>query len=363
MYQTVAYENLAGNYILIDVRSPGEHNYATIPGAVSLPIFDDKERIRIGHVYVNESIEKAKVIGISAVAQRLPYIYERILDLNKEYDKLVFFCAKGGMRSASLVALMVELGIKAIKLKEGYKGYRAFINEQLPELNKKLKYIVIHGKTGTGKTQILEKLKNAGYDVLDLEKAANHRGSLLGSVGLGKENSQKQFESLIYESLKKAKSSWIFVEGESKRIGNSIIPQYIFESMVQGTHLLVEAPLALRASILIEEYTQNPNFQDEIISAIESMTKYIGEKQGKKYSDLVRLGDFQGAAMELMVKYYDPMYSKEFNNYHFDQVFQLESVNSGSDIIEKWFENWHAKTMRKSFEAEAKTQEVLYEMA
>ena len=350
MYQTVAYKNLAGDYILIDVRSPGEHEYATIPGAISLPIFDDEQRSRIGQVYVNESIEKAKQIGVSAVAQRLPYIYERILGLNKDYDKLVFFCAKGGMRSASLVALMVELGVKAVKLKEGYKGYRAFINEQLPQLNKKLRYIVIHGKTGTGKTRILEKLMDAGYDVLDLEKAANHRGSLLGSVGLGKENSQKLFESLVYESLKKAKNSWIFVEGESKRIGNSIIPQYIFESMVQGTHLLVEAPLALRAETLIKDYTASLNFQDEIISAIENMEKYIGEKQVKRYSDLVRLGDFKEAAMELMVKYYDPMYSKEFNNYHFDLIFTLESVGRGSDVIEKWFADWRSEKTRESLE-------------
>lgn len=340
MYQTIAYENLKGRFLLIDVRSPGEHSNATIPGAVNLAIFDDDQRSRIGQVYVNESIEKAKKIGVQAVAERLPLLYEKIVAWNKDYDKLVFFCAKGGMRSASLVALMVELGIKACKLKDGYKGYRAFINTRLPLVNKPIQYVVLHGKTGTGKTRLLEELRDKGYNVLDLEKAANHRGSLLGGVGLGRESSQKQFESLVYDSLNQMKGIWVFVEGESKRIGNIIIPQYIFESMVAGTHLLVDASLEFRAEELIKEYTQTENFKDELISAIENMTKYIGEKQVRKYCDFVEEGDYQQAAIELMVKYYDPMYSNELKKHHFALTVQIESIKSGSLIIEKWFEQW-----------------------
>lgn len=337
MYQTVAYENLKGNYILIDVRSPGEHQNATIPGAFSLPIFDDEERSRIGHVYVNESVEKAKRIGIEAVSARLPMLFSQILEWNQQYDQLVFFCAKGGMRSASVVALMVELGIKACKLKDGYKGYRAFINARLPEVNESINYIVLHGKTGTGKTRILNKLKELGYDVLDLEATANHRGSLLGGVGLGQERSQKQFESLIYESLIQAKSSHVFVEGESKRIGNMIIPHYIFETMKKGSHLLVSASLDFRADALIQDYIQDKNSTEELKAAIESLSKYIGEKPVEKYVDLINAGDYKSVATELMVAYYDPMYANEFNKYDYDLVFEIDSVEVGVRKMIDWF--------------------------
>ena len=340
MYQTVAYENLRGNYLLIDVRSPGEYDYATIPGAVSLPIFDDEQRSRIGQVYVNESVEKAKKIGIQAVSERLPHLYEQIADWNKTYDKLVFFCAKGGMRSASLTALMVELGISAIKLKDGYKGYRALINARLPEVNKGIRYIVLHGKTGTGKTRLLHELKERGFPTLDLEQAANHRGSLLGSVGLGAENSQKQFESLVYESLSLLQNAFVFVEGESKRIGKIIIPHYIFESMNQGTHLLIDASLTFRTEALIEEYTTAPDFKSEMSKSIEKMVKYIGDKKAKLYCDLIEHEDYEKAAMDLMVNYYDPLYENEFDKHEFNQTFQIDNVVQGAKAIEAWFKKW-----------------------
>ncbi len=50
-------------------------------------------------------------------------------------------------------------------------------------------------------------------DILDLEGCANHRGSILGGVGLGEQNTQKMFESLVYESLKNRKTNLLFIEG------------------------------------------------------------------------------------------------------------------------------------------------------
>ena len=138
MFKTIEYKNLDGNFILVDVRSPGEFNEATIPGAINIPIFDDEDRKIIGTVFVNESVEKAKKLGVEAVSKRLPGIYEKISELDKSYDKLVFFCAKGGMRSSSICSLMNSLGISAFRIKGGYKGYREFINEELPIANKNI---------------------------------------------------------------------------------------------------------------------------------------------------------------------------------------------------------------------------------
>ena len=208
MIKAIEYSQIDQNcindkYVLIDVRSPGEFKTATIPGAVNVCLFNDEERKVIGTVYVQESVEKAKKLGIEAASKNLPIIYEKINQLEKEYKKLIFFCARGGMRSSAIVSLLASLGVNALKLRGGYKGYRGYINEELPKLIKKINFIVIHGNTGTGKTDILKQLSQRGYDILDLEGAANHRGSLLGSVGLGCENSQKQFEKSCISQLEK----------------------------------------------------------------------------------------------------------------------------------------------------------------
>lgn len=326
-------------YIIIDVRSPREFSEATIPGARNIPLFDDKEREQIGYVYVNESVEKAKCIGVEAVSKKLPYIYDEILLLNKPHKKLIFFCAKGGMRSGSISSLINSLGVNTCKLKGGYKGYREFINRKLPLINEDIKYIVIHGKTGTGKTKILEKLKDIGFNVLDLESAANHRGSLLGSVGLGAPSSQKMFETLIYEQLKDRKGSYVFVEGESKRIGKTIIPDYIFSAMRDGYHIYIDGSISFRTENLISDYTMSPNANIEIIEALENMKKYINEKNIEKYKDMINNKEYIKVSEELMLKYYDPMYKNSSKSHHFEAFIDIKSIDDGVNKLKKWFED------------------------
>jgi tRNA 2-selenouridine synthase len=324
--------------IIIDVRSPKEYSEATIPGAISLPLFTDEEREVIGTVYVNESVDKAKRLGIEAVSKKLPRLYEEIVELDKSKKRLVFFCARGGMRSSSLCSLLNSLGIEAYKLSGGYKGYRKHINESLPDVNKGVKYIVLHGKTGVGKTEILTCLKKRGLDVLDLEEAANHRGSLLGNVGLGEGRSQKMFESLLYESLKNRKSDYVFVEAESKRIGNVIVPDYIHEAMRSGIHLLVEAELDFRAELLVKEYTGMENHKDDIMKSLEALSKYISEANINRYRELILNNEYHEAARDLMVKYYDPMYQHEIKKYDYALEILVENIEKSCIEIEKWLQ-------------------------
>jgi tRNA 2-selenouridine synthase len=336
MFRTVDYKNLKGRYILVDVRSPGEYKEATIPEAINVPIFTDDERKNIGTVYVNESVEKAKKIGVEAVSHKLPELYSTFSDLDRKYDKIVMFCARGGMRSSSLCSLFNSLGIDAVKLGGGYKGYRAFINEELPKTNDGIKYIVLHGKTGVGKTEILKCLKRKGMDILDLEEAANHRGSLLGSVGMGEGRSQKQFESLVYEELKNRKTDFVFVEAESRRVGNIIIPDYIYKAMVNGVHILVDADLDFRAKIIVDEYTKGENALEEILNSLDLLRKYISDKNIELYKDKVRAGMFEEVAKELMIKYYDPMYLNSIEKYKYDLHLQVNSIENDCEFLKKW---------------------------
>ncbi|WP_010292506.1 rhodanese-like domain-containing protein [Clostridium senegalense] len=156
MFQTTEYKELKGDYVLVDVRSPLEYKENTIPGAVNIPLFNDEERALVGTIYKQESTEKAKKIGMEIVSKKLPSIYDEFLKLEKKHKKIVLFCARGGMRSGSLVALLSSLGMRVEKIKGGYKSYRGYVLEELPKLNEQVKYIVLHGNTGVGKTEILK---------------------------------------------------------------------------------------------------------------------------------------------------------------------------------------------------------------
>ena len=43
---------LAKNHPVLDVRSPGEYAHAHMPGVVSLPLFNDEERAKVGTTYI-----------------------------------------------------------------------------------------------------------------------------------------------------------------------------------------------------------------------------------------------------------------------------------------------------------------------
>lgn len=339
MINIIDYEQLEGDYVLIDLRSPEEYSEFTIPGAVNIPIFDNEERKVIGTVYNHESVEKAKKIGVDYASKRLPVLYEEISKLKKDYEKVVLFCERGGYRSSSLCALLSSIGIGVIKLRGGYKGYRFAVNAALPKLNAQVEYIVIHGYTGTGKTELLKMLEDRGQEVLDLEKYANHRGSLLGDVGLGRHVSQKQFESLVCESLKSRKSDMVFVEGESSRIGNIVVPHYIMESMKAGRHILAKGSLEIRTRRIVEEYIQGADFNTEILNSLEKLRRNISSKRIEEYKRSIEEGNYSDVARDLMVRYYDPMYENEQKRFEYELMVNTDNMEEACSRIEKWLEN------------------------
>lgn len=325
MFDTISYEetlNTNRTKIYIDCRSPYEFNHSTIPNAINIPVLLDDERQLVGKLYKSGEVELAKIEGIKAISKRLPDIFCEILKLREKYENMYFFCARGGYRSSALVNLLIGVGIKSYKLSGGYKSYRKYINDNMQDLVESVNFITLYGYTGTGKTSILNELKNMGYNVLNLEKYANHRGSLLGSIGKSEPFSQKKFESLLFDDLKKFKNSYVFVEGESRRIGNIVMSDYIYQKLRSSTKVLISSDMDFRINEIKTFYLNDfENDMDLIEKTILKLEKYISKERIEKYLDCLKKDDFEFIIEDLCVNYYDRNYKlpkegfvKEYKN-------------------------------------------------
>lgn len=336
------------NVCIIDVRSENEFKSGTISGAINIPILNNKEREEVGFVYVNKSVRDAKRLALKYAGYKLEDIFNKVSDQFEKNKEIVFFCARGGMRSLTVHNLFNSIGIKNFKLDMGYKGYRKFLRENFENYLNKIKFIVIHGKTGIGKTKILNELKSQGYPVIDLEYAANHRASFLGGVNLGEQNSQKNFESIIFHDvldiIKTNKNNEhekinVFIEGESKRIGKIIIPDYFFKFMIEGIHVCVDLPIKLRVENLIEDYLKvSPNelnsgkinvdkdILEDFKNNMSLLSKYSSKNDMKEYNDLLENGEYGKLAESLIKNYYDPKYLNSMGKHNFEFNFELNSL-------------------------------------
>lgn len=333
----LSYEELlkANSYILIDVRTPKEYQESTITGAINIPVLLDDERVMVGTAYKKESQEKAKQLGVEAISKRLGDITKQITELSKKYDNIIFFCARGGMRSGSMTSFFKSMGYKTARLSGGYKSYRAFILEDFERIIKGVTLITLHGKTGTGKTRILNELHKKGIETIDLEGLAKNRGSHFGHIGIPQDRSQKTFESLLYDAVKHRKNNVIMIEGESRKIGPIHIPNTFWTTMKKGVKILVEAPMEMRLDIIIDDYTGIDELKENLLEVAQRLKRYMDGNAYNKFINLVEKGEIREAALQMMLEYYDPMYNKSLDKHNYHAEVMIESIEDGVIKLEK----------------------------
>lgn len=333
MNGTITYKEFLelNDSILIDVRTPKEFEREPIPGSVNIPVLLDDERVAVGTAYVQQSKELAKELGIKYISQRLPEIFKMVQELSRKYKKLIFFCARGGMRSGSMYALFSSLGYKCLKLEGGYRSYRDYIIKNIPILNSGLRYIVLHGRTGIGKTKILNKLEELGYPIMDLEKMADHKGSFFGSLCEKRAQSQKRFESELFQFLLNNKSKYIIAESESKRIGNVYIPDSIYNSLVSGYHLMADTTFEHRIEVLMEDYSGASI--EELKECLEKIGRYIPKKKLVEYTEILEAGKISELAGIIAKEYYDPLYQKSIDKYEFNEHIFYSNTEEGVEKV------------------------------
>ncbi len=328
------------NTLFIDVRSPEEFKESTIPGAINIPVFSNQERAEIGKIYHDEGKQAARLKGVEYLSPKLPDYMQRLKELAEKYKILISFCARGGMRSEALVTLADLAGIKLHKYPGGYKSYRQNVIQRLENFQLNSRLVVLHGHTGVGKTEILHKLNNKGYPILDLEKLAGHRGSAFGSIGLNGAHNQKKFDSLLLNNLEKINgSNYIFLESESKRIGYSVLPDFLLEAMDNGVHILVRSSLEARVTRIYKEYSHeyennSEQFKKRVKESLDGIDKYLIRKIGKngknKLLNHLESGEFEEFIKLILTGYYDKFYS--YAEKH-QPDFELSLYNDSTDRL------------------------------
>ena len=314
---------LAEDMLLLDVRTAEEFAKGSIPGARSFPLFDDLERAEIGTIYKQVGRDAAVVKGLEFFEPRLQQFLLSLSAIKSQ--QLVVYCARGGMRSASVVRLLEENGFRVSQMQGGYKYYRQFILQQLENPTPPL--IVLHGQTGVGKTLILQKLP----DHLDLEGLAQHRSSLFGAINKTP-RTQKDFEALLVKKLSQLPEDlFLFVEGESRKVGQVFIPQSFANAMKSGILVLLKASLETRISRIVEEY----NICDEqSIQQIDSILQSLKVALGKVKVEQLRLwlkqGEIENIVYMLLVDYYDPRYQHAMSGYDFELELSAEDLKQAA---------------------------------
>lgn len=306
---------------LVDVRSPSEFAQGHIPGAINLPLFTDEDRARVGTVYKKVGRSEAIDLGLDIVGPRMSGFVQaaRVFAPAKQ---VFVHCWRGGMRSASMSWLLETAGFRTHVLKGGYKAYRNYIRENLVTGKK---FIILGGLTGSGKTLWLKKLAECGEPVVDLERLANHRGSVFGGIGLGIQPTNEQFENNLFRDLQSFQPGQvIWLEDESRQIGRIFMPEPVFLAMTASPLIRIKVHEKLRIKVILDEYGGlDPG---KLAASVQQISKRLGGLVTSQCLELIENGDLSGV-IRLLLPYYDKTYSHSLQLRNRQKVADLDLVD------------------------------------
>ncbi len=307
---TAALERLSDFDTIIDARSPAEYALDHVPGAINWPTLDNEERIAIGTMYKQVNAFEAKKRGAAIAARNIAAHIERaVIDKPKGWKPLVY-CWRGGNRSGSLATVLSAIGFQVTLIEGGYKVWRSALVEHLPALASRLQYRVVCGPTGSGKTRLLHALAQAGAQVLDLEGLASHRSSVLGLIPGEPQPSQKRFDTLVWDALRRFDPARVvYVESESKKVGNVRVPDALIEAMRASPCLDLQLTDGERVALLMEDYDFFLKDSDFFCDRLAALTELRGKAVIDAWVAQVRAGHSADVVRELLEKHYDPVYA------------------------------------------------------
>lgn len=307
---------------VIDVRSPAEYHHAHIPGAVSLPLFNDDERATIGTLYKQKGREAAMMKGLENYGTNMQRILRDLENITA--DKALFVhCWRGGMRSG-VVAWMLDLfGYKVCTLDKGYKAFRASV---LDSFNETRKLLILGGKTGSAKTAVIQELLQQSQQVIDLEQLACHKGSAFGALGEAAPPSQEQFENDLFMKFRITNAAIpVVLEDESQRIGPVNIPNALWAQMRSAPVLYLEIPFEERLQHLVKNY--GGFALEDLKASTLRIRKRLGGLQTTNTIQLLENGEHKNA-FSILLQYYDRTYMRATEQRNASLIHRIESTTT-----------------------------------
>lgn len=315
---------------IIDARSEGEFALDHIPGAINCPVLNNEERIRVGTLYKQVGAFEAKKVGAPIVAANIArHIEQLFADKPREWKPLVY-CWRGGNRSGSMAHILAKIGWPVVQLEGGYKAYRAQVSTAL-ENPPQVDFRVICGTTGSGKSRLLETLERVGAQVLDLERLAAHRGSVLGHLPHEPQPTQKMFESQIWDKLRHFDPNQpVFVESESKKVGNLRVPDAVMARMRASPCIAVALSRPNRVRLLMEDYEHFAQDAGALNGQLAHLVQLHGRAKIDAWHAMANAGAMPELVDQLLVEHYDPAYlrsiDRNFTEYAKAQVLELADI-------------------------------------
>jgi len=290
---------------MVDVRSEGEYHEGHIQQAINIPILNNAERVAVGTDYKQKGQQEAIRTGFRLVGPRLASIIE---ETEKTGHELLVHCWRGGMRSSNFCQFAGMAKVKTHALIGGYKAYR---QQALESFKIPFNLIILGGSTGSGKSEVLRALQNAGEQVIDLESLANHKGSVFGGLMMPPQPTTEQFQNDLFEDiLKKNTSKRIWIEDESIAVGKIFLPEPLWRQMNTGPLIELQVDKATRIQRLVNEYGQAD--KQEFLKAMEKIIKKLGGQHFNAAREKLFTNDM-ATTIEILLTYYDKAYNNGLN--------------------------------------------------
>ncbi len=311
---------------IIDARAPSEFALDHLPGAINLPVLNDRERAEIGTIYKQQSPFMARKQGAALVAANVArHLQGPLSDKEGAWQPLVY-CWRGGQRSGSFATILRQVGWRVEVLEGGYKTYRRLVQAQLYDMPFPAPAVLLDGGTGSAKTEILTRVAAQGGQVLDLEAMAEHRGSLFG--GGVRQPSQKMFETRLAAALIKLDPSRpVLIEAESNRVGEIRLPPTLWAAMCAAPRIEIDAPVAARVEYSLRNYNAFCDDPALLAEVIEGLRPYHPAASIAHWLGMAGQGDFALLAESLILQHYDPRYARQQKAHSRRKVINLDDLS------------------------------------
>lgn len=296
---------------ILDVRSEDEYAIDRFPGAANHPVLDNRERAEVGTMYKQVSPFDARKLGAALVARNIARHLEGSFRSNpRDWSPLVY-CWRGGNRSAAMGHVLAQIGWRVHVLRGGYQEYRREVVRRLADLPQRLRFVVLCGPTGCGKSRLLTGLAEQSAQVLDLEALARHRGSVLGPDPRWAQPSQKGFESSLFTALSAFDPARpVYVESESARIGALRVPEELLANMRAAPCVRIDTSFDDRIALLSDDYRHLREDLGLLFARLDQLLPLHGRQTITRWMLLAEQGRWNEFVAALLREHYDPAYAR-----------------------------------------------------